>query len=336
MRAPTSRGGFTLLELIIVLVIMGFLIAMVAPKLAGVAGSAVDTVCDTNQNRLRTFVNISTTQVGKLPTKLTSPVIGTSDFDGSSDFSLADGFTPGVALSDSTFTLGDADDGFRPVSDQDETNGQDFLAAEFMERNHLHVHILNADEASELKGLGVAKLLTYGKTDVDAGPGTELAEMYIETNVEAGTPVLMIGGGAVDDTAGIANGPAVSDVFGHPELAYRIVLGISPDAAMVVDGMIENAPSCPGGLQNDGNVQYNWYNMIVPRLEATVARLDSGAVTSVEVESIDNGQRKTMALNNADEDGAQPIWKTSSACPEGHQWPVAETESWEITAITSL
>ncbi len=46
-----NQKGFTLLEILVVLTIMGFLIAMVAPRLAGISGDAVDTVCDTNQNQ---------------------------------------------------------------------------------------------------------------------------------------------------------------------------------------------------------------------------------------------------------------------------------------------
>jgi prepilin-type N-terminal cleavage/methylation domain-containing protein len=328
MRAPSSRGGFTLLELIIVLVIMGFLIAMVAPKLAGVAGSAVDTVCDTNQNRLRGFVNVSTTQVGKLPTKLTSPVIGANAFDGATDFTLAPGFAAGAPLDDSTLIWGTTDDGFRAVSDADPTNGQDFLAAEFQERNHLHVHILSADEAAELKALGLSKVLTYAKTN--AAPD-DFEEQYIETSIAAGVPVLMVGTGAATDAVDAAfTGLVDGAEYGHPELIGRIVMGVSPDAALVVDGLIENAPSCPGGLQNEANAQYNWYNLILPRLAATVDRANyPGSVITVTSE--DNGQVKTIDLNDAGEEGeGQPIWKTSSACPEGHQWPEAETSMWEI------
>ena len=52
-----SQKGFTLLEILVVLTIMGFLIAMVAPRLAGIGNSAVDTVCDTNQNRMVTYMS---------------------------------------------------------------------------------------------------------------------------------------------------------------------------------------------------------------------------------------------------------------------------------------
>ncbi|MCK5228851.1 MAG: prepilin-type N-terminal cleavage/methylation domain-containing protein, partial [Desulfobulbaceae bacterium] len=49
-----NNKGFTLLEILVVLTIMGFLIAMVGPKLAGMSDGAVDTVCDSNQNRMVT------------------------------------------------------------------------------------------------------------------------------------------------------------------------------------------------------------------------------------------------------------------------------------------
>ncbi len=316
-RSARTRGGFTLLELIVVLTIMGFLIAMVAPKLANVASSAIDTACDTNQNRLRTFVNIATTQENKLPTRLTNLIIVDSN-DG-----LATGFTAGSEIDD-TLIFGDADDGFRVVSDGDPVNGQDFLAAEFAERSNFFVHILNADEADELYDLGVTKVLTYGKADAVAGSETEIAEMYVLTDVAEGTPVLMFGMGAADATAELAAPPEV--VFGHPELIGRIVLGISPDASLVTGGMIENAPSCPGGLVDDANTQYNWYNLAVPRLEATVARYDTTTpFTTITATGEGTGQVKTIDLTEV-----QEIWQTTSTCPEGHQWPVAETEEWTI------
>ena len=49
MRKPTNRlvkGGFTLIEILVVLVIMGFLVAMVAPKLANITDGAIDTTCE--------------------------------------------------------------------------------------------------------------------------------------------------------------------------------------------------------------------------------------------------------------------------------------------------
>ncbi len=52
-----GQQGFTLLEILVVLTIMGFLIAMVAPRLAGISSSAVDTVCDSNQNRMVTMMS---------------------------------------------------------------------------------------------------------------------------------------------------------------------------------------------------------------------------------------------------------------------------------------
>lgn len=333
---PTTRpvaryrhlSGFTLLELIVVLTIMGFLIAMVAPKLANVAGSAVDTVCDTNQNRLRGFLDISITQQNTLPNKLVSPVVIDS----------ADAPTPGFAAGAKVGSGGNVyvKDGqnIKAVSDNDPDNGQDILSDEFAERNQLHTHILNAAEATELRKLGLAKVLVYGKTNGAGAAGTELSERYVETDVAAGVPVLMVGSGAASAAADIPVGAVANGAeFGHPELIYRIILGISGDASIKSDdGLIQNAPSCPGGLQNSKNVEYNWYNIVLPRLAATQARLAAGAVKILaEVES-DVGQKKADVVIAKTGSGieAEPLWKFTSLCPEGHEWPEAESSTWTL------
>lgn len=51
MTMRRRRGGFTLLELVVVLAIMGFLIAMLAPKLATFVRDSVPTIDDTSQRR---------------------------------------------------------------------------------------------------------------------------------------------------------------------------------------------------------------------------------------------------------------------------------------------
>ena len=69
-----NEKGFTLLEILVVLTIMGFLIAMVAPRLAGISGGAVDTVCDSNQNRMITYMSSYFEQTNRFPNKLTNLV----------------------------------------------------------------------------------------------------------------------------------------------------------------------------------------------------------------------------------------------------------------------
>ena len=113
-----SQKGFTLLEILVVLTIMGFLIAMVAPRLAGIGNDAVDTVCDTNQNRMVTYLSAYFQQTdGSLPDNLTNLVA----VDGTSSQEVA-------VISD-----GDPDDGKMGV-----------LSNEFAVRNNFNAHMLCA------------------------------------------------------------------------------------------------------------------------------------------------------------------------------------------------
>lgn len=76
IKKVNSQKGFTLLEILVVLTIMGFLIAMVAPRLAGISGSAVDTVCDTNQNRMVTYMSSFFEKTNRYPNKLFQGLYG--------------------------------------------------------------------------------------------------------------------------------------------------------------------------------------------------------------------------------------------------------------------
>ncbi|MCD4824320.1 MAG: type II secretion system GspH family protein [Phycisphaerae bacterium] len=312
-----AKSGFTLLELIIVLGIMGFLIAMVAPRLAGMVGGAVDTVCDTNQNRLRGFINTAVNTTNRLPNRLVSIVEVASHTDNG----------PGVAD-----TWGAVTTVATMTSDEDPANGAETLAAEFAARNHFGIHYLSADEAKELRGLGLTKALIL---DV-AG------EAYREVDVKIGMPVLLIGGGTADSAAAIASTVAATDEYGAPSTIYRTVFGISQDASLAKDGVIENAPNCPGGIQNADNCTFNWYTVIMPRLAATVDRLALQPIV-LTVTGVETGQVKTVYLagdgvdngNFATDAEGEEIHHFSTQCPEGHKWPEPEEDNWTITSVDS-
>lgn len=310
-----SAKAFTLLELIVVLGIMGFIIAMVAPRLAGLIGGAVDTVCDTNQNRLRGFISTSVNQTGRLPNKLVSVVrvvshtavagIGNADTWGAVDaVTTASGF----------------------VSDEDPANGAEVLAAEFAVRNHFGIHYLNADEAKELRQMGITKALVLEVKDGDGDGTADDPEAYREVDVKIGLPVLMVGGASANAAADVTAVDVVAgQEFGAPGTIYKMIFGISQDSTLTKDGIIENAPNCPGGIQNADNCTFNWYTIIAPRLEATIARLAAAAPTSVDATGIETGQKKTFALDEAEE-----VFQYSTQCPEGHKWPEPEEDNWTI------
>ncbi|MCL0063500.1 prepilin-type N-terminal cleavage/methylation domain-containing protein [Peptococcaceae bacterium] len=72
-----GKGGFTLLELVVVMAIMGFLAAMIVPRLAGIGEDAKDDICDTNQQRLINAIGAFTEREHELPNELVNIALGT-------------------------------------------------------------------------------------------------------------------------------------------------------------------------------------------------------------------------------------------------------------------
>ncbi len=348
----TRNQGFTLLEILVVLTIMGFLIAMVAPRLAGISSEAVDTVCDTNQNRTITMVAAYFERTGKFPNKLTNLVaVEGTDWDD------ATYYTPSV-------------------SDGDPDNGQETLAAEFGERVHPMIHYLSADEAQELADMGIKKLFNLNAYDnfttdgTDHGPDgtTPIADANQGNPMEEVTPddvdyttgqfaVMMSGMGV--DSAGAWQTETLTG-FGEAQFLGRIVLGFGPENGLVTSGIVTNAAHCPGGLQNSDNITYNDYNLIVPRLQSTVDRLDettpeitdlATSITGIQyaaygyTENFDTSSGITAATFDTDGTvltsptgiktrlmtfGAQENYEYSTMCPEGHMYPADDSDFWAV------
>ena len=341
-----SQKGFTLLEILVVLTIMGFLIAMVAPRLAGISGSAVDTVCDSNQNRMVTYMSSYYEQTSRFPNKLTNLVEET----GANAYQIP------------------------AVSDQDLENGPETLASEFFGRNHFVIHYLHADEAAELKNMGIVRVFNLNdysaynddgtaiKSDYDetaAGPndvalaGTVTKASSMEDVVVSNTlAVAMIGCGSADALpATVPAAVATTERgWGEPDWFGRIMLGMGPECSLITSGVISNAAHCPGGIQNADNVTYNDYILVLPRLEATAARMDNVITGIADGEvAIDGTQVKAIAYDeepDADYDlatntdqlrirtftltDAQEKWQFATQCPEGHMYPADDEEFWGI------
>ncbi len=349
-RRKNGEKGFTLLEILVVLTIMGFLIAMVAPRLAGISGDAVDTVCDTNQNRMVTYMSSYFEKTSRFPNKLTNLVEETA----------ADTYQVPA------------------VSDGDPDNGAETLAAEFNDRNHFHIHYLSENEAAELKSMGIVTVFNLNAYDAYLEDGSAIKTDYANTSndvslaasvtkapsmekvtVADGLGVAMVAGG-ISSAGGnfvinsaSANNPTERG-WGEPDWFGRIVLGMGPESALVTDGLIGNAAHCPGGLQNEDNVTYNDYNLVLPRLEATAHLMQDATVgaafNALDGDSSEDGVQVFAVsyddapsanydyVANADNlrlrsftiDAAQERWQYATQCPEGHMYPEDEGEFWGI------
>jgi prepilin-type N-terminal cleavage/methylation domain-containing protein len=342
-----NEKGFTLLEILVVLTIMGFLIAMVAPRLAGISGGAVDTVCDSNQNRMVTYMSTFFEQTNRMPNKLTNIVEETA---------------AGVYQ-------------IPAISDEDPDNGPETLAAELMKRNHFVLHYLSADEAAELKKMGIVKVLNLNdysaytedgsavKTDYDAtaagpndvalaaAPITKFASMA-DVPVAGGLAVAMIGCGSADAIPGTVPATVATTErgWGEPDHFGRIIMGMGPESSLITSGIIGNAAHCPGGIQNTDNATYNDYNLVLPRLEATATRM-SGVITGItDADAASEGTQVTCVAYDdapvapyviaANDDhlrirtftltDAQEGWEYATQCPEGHMYPEDDGEFWGV------
>jgi prepilin-type N-terminal cleavage/methylation domain-containing protein len=327
-----QSAGFTLLEILVVLTIMGFLIAMVAPRLAGISGGAVDTVCDSNQNRMTTMMSGYFEKTNRFPTNMLN-----------------------IVAEDAT----NAPNYFLPtVSDDDPQNGPETLASEMQDRNKLAVHILNTAEANELRNMGITHIINLNSYDNNGIAAADRAAANRREAVGAGVGVAMVGMGADGPAAALAidteeRGWNQADWFG------RIVLGFGPENGLITSGMVANAAHCPGGIQNTDNVTYNEYNLVLPRLAATVERFGIDAtggtttitgltaatvttdgevmINAVAYDSLEDGVAYDITANNDNLKTrefnigeAQERWMYATMCPEGHKFPAESTEFWGI------
>lgn len=95
--------------------------------------------------------------------------------------------------------------------------------------------------------------------------------------VDAGTAVLMIGGGDANGD-GILSGEEVDSTesgWGEPDLHFCIVFGLGGETDLIKRGYIFNGSSCPEASMAPKNYAYTWYSLVLPRLKATVRRLNA-------------------------------------------------------------
>lgn len=301
-----GSGGFTLLELIVVITLMGFLIAILAPRLANMTDAGVDMQCDSNKQRLSEIVSTFITQNNRLPDGLLTLAI--KDTDGEWTISSDDG---------------------------NPKNGPEFLSREMAENNNLGVLDLSTgDDAAaiiaDLVDMGISEVYYYQQTDSNDPDGKWVLKEPVSLVSDSG-PVttadvgLAIVGAATSDTspaydATFAYGTAAKRAYSHPGLIGRILLGVHPECELVENGMIANAGVYADAQRKTEYYKYAYYTIIMPRLEAQAADLE-GAKVEAFFDANDDGEKTTgERIITIDEWPAEEIWDYYIMCPEGHKF----------------
>ena len=338
-----KNAGFTLLEMLVVIMIMGFLLASIAPRFANIFGDSEDTVCDSNIRNTRQFVAGFEMVNNKLPNDLLNPCL----LDNEGNWS-------GPAVGD-------------PVED-----GVECFPAAFVERVTAGLYELNAAEAAELASYGVSEIYAYNsdgdasdtansitKSDLFGGGNTldiaNLGRYLQKVPVEAGVKVLMIGAStnssnAVtnevvvnDATNGLSKRAlTTADLISHPQWMYRIFLGISPDSELVTSGYAQASGLCPSFERGVSEyTTWGYYCLVLPRLSATMDRVSGTTGLIQTVKCIDSGaddpdRAQEVVVDTLDDEAIECSRAGFDVfCPEGHRWPEL-VEAWEITEITAV
>lgn len=298
-----SKGGFTLIELIIVIAIMGFLAAMVAPRLAGVAGGAGVAVCDVNQQRLVQVTGSFYENVGHMPNGLTNLIVKNDT---------------GVVQDPHTATAW-------MVDNDNKADGMEIFASDLWAAARMRPHVLDAAEVKELAELGITNVYdlnlnkdvtTYNGKDMKwntnvpaAGTGNTFMDPH---PLATGNTVMMVGGTPGDAVTSFAHMPAGTGTIGHPDKIYRIMMGVGPDSQLVKDGYISNTALCPNAIKRGDHFAYKHYTVALPRLQATVDRIVATNVHKINVTDANTGAKRTFNL----EEVMQPF-QFDVFCPEG-------------------
>ncbi len=320
-----NESGFTLLEILVVLMIMGFLLAMVAPKLSGIFQDSEDTICDTNIKDSKKYVAFFEAHSSKLPDDMIVPA-----------------YYDGVAW-------------YGPTEESTTADGNEVFTTAILERLRLMPHRLRADEVKEIvNDLGirsvvvlnnpddasVAKVTAYGGAAVTPTASSQFRSVDLTGTDAVGMIWPMIGGGhvAVTGWAHHADWDAVDNTIADPEWAYRLILGIGPDCELM-HSIISAEGQCPSFERAAADdTMWGWYVVVLPRLAATVAHLETdGSASGTMMREATcyagddpadvKAQRKTFDLSYVNEEYERAAFDVF--CPEGHRYPEV-VEFWGI------
>ncbi len=248
-----NSNGFSMLELLWVIVIIGFLTAMVAPRLGGISQRSAEKINEANLKDIPKFIETYQSENNNnFPPNCINPVLAIAGGIGATPFDCIK-----------------AD-----VEDRTNTSTES-LSYDFDTRCNLLTHVLNLFEARELRAMGITKVLSLNNPDdFNYNVGATHDNRFASVDIANGVTVLMIGGRTTNSAGNIIPSTDFSflgQTLNNPEWLYRIVVGIGPDSGIVTDEIIETAPLCPAGLKNS-HYSYNYYSIVLPRLQTTILR----------------------------------------------------------------
>ncbi len=325
LRKKSKQSGFTLMELLIVIAILGLLLGLIAPRLGGITASTADNVCDTNNKGIRGMTALFLETNGTLPSGLTNMV----------EYSAAD--TAVLASIQNAATPYDADAG----------TGEEVISAAFAGRNYPGLYEISQAEFQDLAALGVTTV--HNLVGWDATAATPAARAMHEGNLAAGSPVMMLGVGGGDTPALVDINsadyfdamPGATSTFGadgtiagNPSWWGRIAMAVNDKCDLVTSGLITASALCPTAVLAEGLFSHEEFFIILPRLQGTVDRADMIALAGTIANTswvaateggtaIANGELVEVAYLEA-----QEAWQFEVACPEGHKWPAPDAEAW--------
>ncbi|NPV28044.1 MAG: prepilin-type N-terminal cleavage/methylation domain-containing protein [Firmicutes bacterium] len=294
-RFAGNSSGFTLLELIVVITIMGFLAAILAPRLARVSDAGVDMQCDQNKHRLTEILASFVQQNNRLPNYLVN--LAVKDKNDNWDISSCD---------------------------NDPDNGPEFLSEEFNAHNNLGLYKLGGDDVNALKAMGISNIILYKDTGL-SDPEKRWENLGVQS-VTTSVYLAMVGAGA----GGLSSGAKYSD----PSLIGRLLLGVGPDCELVKKGLITNAGIYADSQRKTDYYKYGYYTIILPRLASGVEWVAANVIDKdpdtpgIQVEAFfdanDNEKQDTgERVETFTVDEEQDVWDFYVMCPEGHKFHIS-------------
>ena len=339
-RIPTRRKGlFTTLELLIVLAVIGFFVAMIGPKLVGVIVKSQERIDDGNLDELASTVSRwQSSQPGQFPNSLLNAVYFTGD---------------DASLGNHTLYL------FPSMAEKNQPqDGAEWLSYSFVQRVRPYLHQLSSAEVDELRGMGITRIVLLER---DTAQGTQR-----EVDLVPGMRVMMVGAGKVSDGPSIwychatpnnysdygplyalpqadESGSQAIPVYGedgiaYPDLLYRILLAVGPECELLTDGTLANAPQSPVALSESDHYKFGYYFIVLPRLRATVAQVNPLGPTFIRLPKLVRADydhegvsdRREWVTADIQGEAEQTPGQFTVLSPEGYRLDDQREANWDI------